>query len=971
MQFQTVSVIVCVALKYLPFSSAFTEGFEDASTIRYPIEWQYGLGQEINHSGYLTPKLQSSSCDDQLMHQSDPYGHGSFKKPCMPQKGSLSLSQENVDNYISQVLQIAEPSHHEQGNILFNKKYFTSSPYFQGFSSCSTQEELPNFDVPSGAFYMKKNNDLHHDKETSFHSNYMQIGDLLHDKETSFHNNYIQNGEKRNELESIGPSGGISKTLAGQKQDHFTQEPYRHSQRTCAQTTASPLIMEYNEPSDDLLLGSVAQGFDQKGISDIKLPLGQYFGVKSPNVFSKYPARLGIYETSDGSGLSKDNKSCFQQTSQQSLDNTHSGHEAHESLNPYCMYTPHRSGSFLKGQDKLPSSQHLNEDSSNLGDKKLPIQLKMSQSTFDYILNQPFEKKVDSNGQLAIIEKITRRNMELPEKQPMFKKLKLGTTETNSIQGKYVDPITFSPDGNLHTKEVKNERANPKIPGNDEKMLRNIKNSSKFQFLIGMRQTKVPAVTKKAGKSSTSQNKDDKGKKKSKHDPDQETNTMSPTQLNVCKQLQKLGSTEIKKIQELELNISHWFSSLKESMKASEEHISSKTKLIDKAIENAHGGATYIFLGSLIIFEHETSNTLNLHEVLHSGFKLVMELFKGWKTMKLWEWDETVPISMWDWSISPNNSKLFRYLMNVRQTVRIGLTLNEVLMSQWATFRKFSAISQKPMFDFPTLLEKTAHLLNQEQLNGKIKKTHTVKNHENVMDFEPFQEKNYEINLHTRAEGHKLLLGFGIILTEKFQGLDERLRAYFYQLRTCLENKYEIVKIGDEKYFPKKLQKYLPSLEAYKKDFMSNVQKAVKVAHSKVTLGFFGVLNLVYGNNVHMPKERFHILINNGLSFIQAIFSQWKELDFQTRGSQDVILTQEVKKRNPGWNWLDGAKLLQGLVTHKSRNEIPYTCLKALLKAWHASAMGVESSHGQALGFEIPPLPRGTINSWYLKYKVS
>ncbi|KAG0143000.1 hypothetical protein CROQUDRAFT_135233 [Cronartium quercuum f. sp. fusiforme G11] len=638
--------------------------------------------------------------------------------------------------------------------------------------------------------------------------------------------------------------------------------------------------MEYNEPSDDTLLGSVAQGFDQKRPSDIKLPLGQYFGVKSPNIFFKYPARLGIYETSDGSGLSQDDKSCFQRTSQQSLDNTHSGHEAHESLNPYCMYTPHRSESFLKGQDKLPSSQHLNEDSSNLGDKKLPIQLKMSQSTLDYISNQPFKKKIDSKSQLANIEKLTRENMEMPEKQPSFKKLKLGSAEKNNLQDNEVNPKTFSAYGSIHTsQEVKDLRTSSKIACNDAELLSRGGKSSKFQFLIGKKRKRVSACSEEVGGYTTLKNKNDLKNQKSELNPDQKTKTITPNHRKINTKLQILGRTKVNKIQKLDSKISNWFSSLTKSMKASEQPDSVKAKYIDRAVKNAQHGVTYKFLGSLIVFEHETSDNINLHDVLKAGFNIVSKLFEGWKTMKLWTWDEKAQIGIRQWSQVPEDSKLFRYLMYIKQPVDIGLPLNEKLMSEWATFRNLSTISKRPMFDTQTLLKKTLDLLNQEKISEKMKEADTVENYATVMKVETFEKHNYKTNMRSKAQNHK--------------------------------------------------------------------------------------------NRVDIPEDKFQVLITNGLSFIQAIFNQWEKLDFQNRGSTDVIPTQRGEKKKWGYQWLDGAMLLQGLVTHQSHSEIPYTCLQALLKTWHALAMGAISSHGKALGFELPPFPGGAMKSWFLEYKSS
>ncbi|KAH9813851.1 hypothetical protein DFH28DRAFT_973140 [Melampsora americana] len=410
----------------------------------------------------------------------------------------------------------------------------------------------------------------------------------------------------------------------------------------------------------------------------------------------------------------------------------------------------------------------------------------------------------------------------------------------------------------------------------------------------------------------------------------------------IFKMLKEIGEFHISNVPFLAYHVPIWFKSLREDMMKGAGQKEGIEKVVHKAIECAHWWTTMSFFGLILVHFKPDLNKLALDKLLEHAWKFIQAIFDGWRYIEVTDTKSQKGPKKPEKGCLIEPMALYRYFIHLKHVPAMSTRILDAISVQWNNEINSSKI---PVTSIAKLEHEVKSLHNKDMMlvEGGLYSRGSIGNLE-------FDGINFHSGTRTWLPDSKSLdrrkLGDcrEISQSAKFLSpvaidLCQKVHIFFVNLIKHLLNKYKTSK-KPHLSSPEQIRldhTAVPEHMDHNEPDMDTMVKAISLAEYRVTVGFIGMIRLIYEKTV--TDIQMNTLIESGWEFLQKEFSKWKLLEFK-KGTALKLDTKTIPRnmhmRSKEF-WLDPKRSFQALCIQSrtpTNTPIPIGYIKILLGLW-------------------------------------
>ncbi|EGG10827.1 uncharacterized protein MELLADRAFT_102996 [Melampsora larici-populina 98AG31] len=414
-----------------------------------------------------------------------------------------------------------------------------------------------------------------------------------------------------------------------------------------------------------------------------------------------------------------------------------------------------------------------------------------------------------------------------------------------------------------------------------------------------------------------------------------------------------------------------WFESLRKDMIQNNNQEKLAVDLIDLAIRLAHLKITMSFLGLIGVFANNGGDQFSLETILKEGWQFIKLHFEGWRNLNVNSKNENqakrIDFKKDDWK---DPILWFHYLSLLGRHADLAVDSMYHLMNEW----------------------------DEQRTTSKINVNHLLWYHAEIKTFHDSHLKYTHGGFYGRGEIRNIAFK-GVKLSGKYAtspaGVKEGSWYTIYKFLSnsaqfhssvgfdmCQEvHTFFVTLLDNILKFHKDIHGYditsavkgprAKKTSSHRKPNDENFEKIVKVismAEYRVTVGFIGLVRVLYQNE--LPVVTLRLVIKSAWEFLKGIFSQWEDFQFKENIPQNLNRQGMIKHRI-ALDYTDPNELFNVLWQFRvvATNPVPLQCLPHLLKSWNIDLANLKKLHPNNFNFEIKNLLGETPSSWSRLFK--
>ncbi|EGG09781.1 uncharacterized protein MELLADRAFT_103871 [Melampsora larici-populina 98AG31] len=428
--------------------------------------------------------------------------------------------------------------------------------------------------------------------------------------------------------------------------------------------------------------------------------------------------------------------------------------------------------------------------------------------------------------------------------------------------------------------------------------------------------------------------------------------------------LRDIGAFHVANSPALSYTFPTWFKILREDMIGISGQDEMLQKAVHQAIECADQWIAKAFFGLILLKYKPESTKISLEEMVQRGFQFMQTVFDQWRHMEIKSMKGQTGTTRTETSDHLDPSYMFRYFSKLIKARSMTLKVLDSIVVRWN--RETKNIFVMPAVDRKKLYDEVKSLYDKDMMfiRGGLYSRAGFGNLE-------YEEINFQSGLRKHplapksSERRKIEECRSLSKSARFLspvGIEmcQKVHVFFVDLIIDLLKNYKISNQLDS-YSTEQL--HLPNNVAPKpidenELIMETIVKAASIAEYRITVGFIGMIRLVYENR--LKETQLNILIENGWEFLQKQFSKWKDLNFEEGGN--LIFSKGSKliswDERTGRLGIDPRNSFQALcIQSKSPANTPISMryLTALLKSWFKdpSDSELKNSLGQLFKWKL------------------
>ncbi|EGG10828.1 uncharacterized protein MELLADRAFT_102995 [Melampsora larici-populina 98AG31] len=429
--------------------------------------------------------------------------------------------------------------------------------------------------------------------------------------------------------------------------------------------------------------------------------------------------------------------------------------------------------------------------------------------------------------------------------------------------------------------------------------------------------------------------------------------------------LQRIGAFMVNMSPVLCYETTVWFEKLHKEMIQNNSEEKSAVELINLAIKLSHLKITMCFLGIIGVFANNGGDQLSLEILLKEGWEFLKLHFEEWRNLNVNDKNENQvkrkDFNKPDWK---DPILWFHYLSRLSRHAELAVDSIYHLMNRWDDQQTTSKINAKHLSWYRSEI-KVFHDSHLKYIHGGFYGRGEIRN----IAFRGVKLSGKYTMSPCGSEGSWYKIYKFLSYSAQFHssvGFDmcQEVHNFFVSLLEHMM-KFQNGILNDDITYAVKIPG-AKKLSSHRKPADENVEKIVKVislAEYRVTVGFIGLVRVLYQNE--LPVVTLRLVLKSAWEFLQGIFSQWADFQFEKNLPQNLN-RQCLNKHRITLDYTDPNELFNVLWQFQvvSRNPVPLHCLPRLLKSWNNDLANLKKLHPNDYNFEIKALLGETPLSW-------
>ncbi|KAH9811246.1 hypothetical protein DFH28DRAFT_464390 [Melampsora americana] len=428
--------------------------------------------------------------------------------------------------------------------------------------------------------------------------------------------------------------------------------------------------------------------------------------------------------------------------------------------------------------------------------------------------------------------------------------------------------------------------------------------------------------------------------------------------------LWKIGSFRVNNTPILCYEIPLWFQRLGENIKKNlpPNHIA--IEMVPQAIHSAELYITTTFLGILSIHYNQVETTYSQEEVLKDGWEFLKIFFSSWERLHFQDNNVQQEIVQDKGKEFLDPHSFFGYLAGSGGISVISLQVFSNLVVGWNNTKHLLNIPGKHMND---MIQRALRFYNPEFIytqggfysragigNPAWEALHSLRRVESTKsDSCKFACKQTCQDLSQHAQ----------FLSPQGFAMCQEIHTFFVSLIQNLLNSYKAIHQSDIPKFEKETRSFLTSGRHLKNQSnMVKIVRAVSMAEYRVTVGFIGIVKVLYKDDV--TEDELKIITSSAWEFLKVEFNRWTELDFR---EYKFKVLSSCPSETPGAvvSWVDYQTCFSVLWSWSMTNNfiIPIQYVRYLIKSWSKSLPDLFIKSPGGSGFTVKKLPLKNLSS--------